>query len=174
MKFVKHAIAAVALVCAGASQAASVVLPGNSLGTLNAFPALYGANSTQDGFTPFAASYFFNLDAASDVFGSVGSLSELFGQPLASISFVGVAIDGEDLGLLPPLAASPSLTFSLGNLSQGFHILTIAGIAPVGGSAFTGSIYAQAVTQVPEPAAIALVLAGIATVGGLRRRTNRA
>lgn len=174
MNFVKHAIAAVTLLCAGMAQAGSIVLPGNSLGTLNGFPSLYGSSAVQDGATPFAASYFFNLSTTSNVFGSVGGLGEYFGLPLESISFIGVSIDGQDLGVLQPPSTSASLTFSLANVSAGLHLLTVAGISPAGKSAFTGSIYAQAVTQVPEPAAIALVLAGIATVGVVRRRGAKA
>jgi hypothetical protein len=171
MSFFKHAIAAVALLCSGAAQAGSFVLPGGDLGTINPFPALYGSSSAQDGPTPFAATFFFNLATVSNVYGSVVSLTEFFGQPLASISFAGVSIDGVDLEALPPGSTSPSLTFSLANLGAGFHSLTVAGIASAGSTAFTGSIYAQAVSQVPEPATIAVVLAGLATVGGLRRRS---
>ena len=174
MNFVKHTIAAIALMCAGAAQAGSVVMPGGNLGNLNAFPAQFGDSSTQDGFKPFAATFHFSLGVLSDVYGSVAALDSLFGQTLSPTLLIGAAIDGVDLLALPSPALASGLTFSLGNLAAGNHTLTIAGFALPGSTAFTGSVYAQAVSQVPEPASLAFALAGVAVVGGLRARRSKA
>lgn len=175
MNFVKHVIASVALLCAGVAHAGSVVLPGGNLGTLTPFPALFGNSVSEDLLAPFAATYHFSLDVDSDVFGSAAALTSLFGQELSPTLLIGAAIDGVDLQALPSLSLASGLTFSLGNLAAGDHTVTIAGFSTPGKSAFTGSIYAQAVTQVPEPASLALVLAGVAVVGGVRaRRTAQA
>lgn len=171
MHFVKHTIAAIALLCAGVAQAGSVVLPGGDLGALTPFPAQFGASSSQDAITPFGATYNFSLDVASDVFGSAAGLSSLLGQELSPTLLIGAAIDGFDLQALPSLSLANGLTFSLGNLAAGKHTVTIVGFATPGTSGFTGSIYAQAVSQVPEPASLALVLAGVAVVGGTRKRS---
>lgn len=170
MKFVKHTIAAIALMCAGVAQAGSVVMPTGNLGELSRFPVQFGANFNEDGFLPFAATYDFTLSVASDVYGSASILESLFGEALVAPQLLGAAIDGIDLLALPSLTPATSLNFSLANLEAGQHTLTIAGLAQPGRSAFMGSIYAQAVTQVPEPAALAVALAGVAVVGGLRKR----
>jgi len=174
MKLVKHTIAAIALMCAGAAQAGSVVIPGGDLGNLNVFPALFGNSTTQDTFTPFAATFRFSLSVLSDVYGSAAALESLFGKTLAPTMLIGAAIDGIDLGALPSASLASGMTFSLGNLAAGQHTLTIAGLAMPGSTAFTGSVYAQAVTQVPEPASLAFALAGVAVVGGLRARRSAA
>lgn len=174
MNFVKHTIVAIALMCAGAAQAGSVVMPGGNLGNLNAFPAQFGDSSTQDGFKPFAATFHFSLGVLSDVYGSVAALDSLFGQTLSPTLLIGAAIDGVDLLALPSPALASGLTFSLGNLAAGNHTLTIAGFALPGSTAFTGSVYAQSVSQVPEPASLAFALAGVAVVGGLRARRSKA
>lgn len=174
---VKQMVAGVALLCASIAHAGNPVTPGGDLGNLNQFPGLFGASSTQDGFTPFAATYSFSLTAQSDVLGSVGSLTDFLGTPLAPIFFVGASIDGVDLLALPSAANSSGLTFGLQNVSIGSHTLTVAGIATVGATAFLGSIYAQqTVSQVPEPTTLALVLAGAGIVAGvgLRRRAAEA
>jgi len=170
MKFVKHTIATIALMCAGLAQAGSVVMPTGDLGELNRFPVQFGAYFNEDGFRPFAATYNFTLSVTSDVYGSASVLESLFGEVLVAPLLFGAAIDGIDLLALPSLTPATSLNFSLANLEAGEHTLTIAGLAQPGRAAFMGSVYAQAVTQVPEPAALALVLAGVAVVGGVRKR----
>jgi len=175
MNFVKHTIASVALLCAGVANAGSVVLPGGDLGVLTPFPAQFGNSSALDMTLPFASTYHFSLDVASDVFGSAAALTELFGQTLSPTLLIGAALDGIDLQALPSQALASGLTFSLGNLAAGDHTVTIVGFITPGLTAFSGSIYAQAVAQVPEPASLALVLAGVAVVGGVRaRRTAQA
>jgi hypothetical protein len=174
MNFVKHTLAAIALVCAGAAQAGSVVMPGGNLGDLNIFPAQFGDSATQDGFTPFAATYHFSLSVLSDVYGSAAALDAFFGQTLSPIMLIGASIDGIDLLAQPSASPASGLTFSLGHLAAGDHTLTIAGVAMPGATAFTGSVYAQVVTQVPEPASLAFALAGVAVVGGLRARRGTA
>lgn len=175
MNFVKHAIATVALLCAGVAHAGSVVLPGGDLGELTPFPAQFGNSSSLDMTLPFAATYHFSLDVASDVFGSAAALTSLFGENLSPTLLVGAAIDGIDLLALPSPSLANGLTFTLANLAAGDHTVTIVGFSTPGKSAFSGSIYAQAVAQVPEPASLALVLAGVAVVGGMRaRRTAQA
>ena len=61
MNLVKHTLAAIALMCAGAAQAGSVVMPGGNLGDLNVFHAQFGDSSSQDVFTPFAATFHFRV-----------------------------------------------------------------------------------------------------------------
>ncbi len=174
MNFVKHTLAAIALMCAGAAQAGSMAIPGGNLGDLNIFPAQFGDSSTQDGPAVFGATYHFSLSVLSDVYGSAAALDAFFGQTLSPIQLIGASIDGVDLLAQPSLSLASGLTFSLGNLAAGEHTLTIVGVALPGAAAFTGSVYAQAVTQVPEPASLAFALAGVAVVGGLRARRSTA
>ena len=174
MKFVKHTVAAIALLCAGVAQAGSVVVPGGDLGDLNLFPAQFGDSSNLDMPAAFGATFHFSLSVLSDVYGSAAALESLFGQTLSPTFLIGAAIDGVDLQALPSQALANGLVFSLGNLAAGNHTLTIAGLTMPGLTAFTGSVYAQAVTQVPEPASLAFALAGVAVVGGLRARRSTA
>ena len=174
MSFVKHTLAAIALMCAGAAQAGSVVMPGGNLGDLNIFPAQFGDSSTQDAFTPFAATFHFSLSVLSDVHGSAAALDAFLGQSLSPTFLIGAAIDGIDLLALPSPSLANGMIFSLGNLAAGEHTLTIAGLALPGSTAFTGSVYAQAVSQVPEPASLAFALVGVAVVGGLSKRRSTA
>lgn len=156
-------LAAASVMLAGAASAGVVVYPDDTLGTLSPIPALYGdlKSTSKAGGATFSDDFSFDLSATSKVIGSVGSL---FG----TVSFSSALIDGTAL----TLGATPTgYGFSLTSLAAGTHTLTIEGSYPKGGHAYIGSLYAT--PAVPEPASLALALAGLGIMGTVVKRRQR-
>lgn len=160
MKLNSMLVAGACALLASSAMAAGTVAPaGGNLGALTPLPSLFGELKLAG--TPFLDTYTFSLGSASDVYGSVG---EFFG----SVTFSGVSIDGLLPNLLTP--TTTGIGFSFTGLSAGNHVLYVSGSTPQGVSSYVGSVYA--VAAVPEPASMALVLAGLSFVGllAVRRR----
>lgn len=156
-------LAAASVLLAGAASAGVVAYPDDSLGTLSPTPALYGnllATGKAAGGV-FSDDFFFDLSAKSDVIGSVGTF---FG----TVSFSSVLIDGNTLALT---STPTGYGFNFSGLAAGTHTLTVEGAFPKGGHAYVGSVYAT--PAVPEPASMALALAGLGVMGVVARRRQR-
>lgn len=156
-------LAAASVLLAGAASAGVVAYPDDSLGTLSPTPSLYGnllATGKAAGGV-FSDDFFFDLSAKSDVIGSVGTF---FG----TVSFSSVLIDGNTLALT---STPTGYGFNFSGLAAGTHTLTVEGAFPKGGHAYVGSLYAT--PAVPEPASMALALAGLGVMGVVARRRQR-
>jgi hypothetical protein len=142
-----------------AGAASAVATPGQSLGSLSAYPALYGSFTSPAVAGSFLDGYKFKLDAVSDVTGSVGVL---FGN----VSFSKIWIDGLSVA---PTATPTGYGFSFGGVTAGVeHTLKVEGTIGAGFNGYTGSVYA--IPAVPEPESLALALAGLGIVGVVSRR----
>jgi hypothetical protein len=157
--------AAGALVLAG--SAGAVAVPGQSLGTLGADHALFGAMSSPAVAGSFLDSYSFSLDKASDVTGSVGAL---FG----SVSFSKVWLDG---AFVAPTATLTGYSFSFSGITTGAHTLKVEGLDGAGFDGYIGSVSAvlaastQGITPtVPEPGSMALALTAVGLITWRARR----
>ena len=92
-----------------------------------------------------------------------GSVAEFFGT--VSFSSVQLGSIGSPLTI-----TNTGQGFSFANLAAGQYTLTVAGSAPVGFNAYTGSIMAQ---PVPEPESVAMLLAGLGVVGAAVARRRK-
>ena len=166
-------VAVVAFAISGLAQAGGpVVVPGGDLNVLGVNPTQFGGAYSLESPTPFDASYSFTLTTESNLFGSLAVIEGLPGIDLEPLFFFDVLVDGISTGPLVDLPVG--FGFSLANLAAGVHTLTVVGIADRGNSVFTGSVYAQEVSAVPEPASLALLLAGAGIVGGVAWRRRAA
>ena len=166
---IQQSIAIAALCCASAAHAAAPVAPGGYLGDLALFPAQF-ANGFTTNASAFGDAFLFNLTGNSDVHGSVSALTSFLGLTLSPIQFAGISIDGELIDWTFDSATGYDISFSAKNLSSGLHFLVVSGLVPNAPAAYSGSIYAKAAPQVPEPSTLAIALAGVAVVAGLRAR----
>ena len=166
---IQQSIAIAALCCVSAAHAAAPVAPGGYLGDLSLFPAQFASGITTDA-SAFGDAYLFNLTADSDVHGSVSALSSFLGQALSPLQFAGISIDGAAIDWSFGGTTGYDISFSAKNLSSGLHFLVVSGLVPTAPAAYSGSIYAKAAPQVPEPSTLAIALAGVAVVAGLRAR----
>ncbi|MBH1988226.1 MAG: FxDxF family PEP-CTERM protein [Burkholderiales bacterium] len=168
---IKHIVAAVAVAFTGLAHAGGpVVAPGGDLNVLSVNPTQFAGAYSNESPTAFEATYSFTLATQSNLFGSLAVIEGLPGIDLEPLFFFNVLIDGVATGPLVDLPVG--FGFSLANLAAGAHTLTVLGVADRGNSVFTGSVYAQEVSAVPEPASLAMLLAGAGIVGGVawRRR----
>lgn len=174
MKFtIKSLVAAAALAAASASSFAAV-LPGGDLGTLDKYPSIFGArNGGEDPNAPgvsFSHEYFFTLAADASVIGSAEyyffdgttfssvklfDTADMSGNPLATQTFA-------DLG---------SIDFEFNGLTAGSYSVVLEGFFPQGNQDYSGAIYAAA--PIPEPQALAMLLAGLGVAGAVVHRRRK-
>lgn len=169
MKLHVKFLAAAAALAASASSFA-VVGPGEDLGALTEFPVQFGGYRSTDnervaqpGDRDFAHDYTFTLSQSASV---IGSISSYFG----STFFSGVSITsagGQTWS--KSLVDVNDSTFKFSDLAAGSYTLSVTGVFPDGFHAYSGSVYASA-APVPEPASMAMALAGLGIVAGLARR----
>lgn len=171
----KSLVTAAALVCAGVAAHAQATITlsqdpdGNYVGSFSGL--VTGANSFDLDLTSIDNKWSYILVSANTV------LSQGF-------DVTSVTIDGQSFTALSN-DVKPVLVGPVGNqvtkynttdlwqftadagLSQSIHTITVNGIRYGSGSGFTGevAITASPVTPVPEPAAMALMLAGLGVVG---------
>lgn len=169
MKLHVKLLAAAAALAASTSSFA-VVGPSEDLGTLTQFPVQFGGYRSTDnervaqpGDRDFSHDFTFTLSQTATV---IGSISNYFG----STFFSGVSITSEGgQTWTKTLADVNDSTFDFSNLSAGNYTLSVSGVFPDGFHAYSGSVYASA-APVPEPASMAMALAGLGIVAGLARR----
>jgi hypothetical protein len=166
----RHLVAASALAAASSGAFAVEAFPTPiSLGTLGttASPVFAQAFSVPGAFT---YSYSFTLDSStglSDVFGSLR-----FADPVdLTISLAG----GASFSSSVTVSGSPYIpqAFSFDALTDGNYVISFTGLSTSSFSSFGGGSI-QAVTAVPEPESMAMLLAGLGVAGTLLRRRKAA
>lgn len=167
MKLNVKLLSAAAILAASTSSYA-VVEPDGDLGSLTQYPVQFGGSRSgaerdpQPGDRLFSHDFAFTLGTAGSV---IGSVSNFFGD--TSFTSVTVTSAGGQTWS-KSLADINDLTFNFANLAAGSYTLSVDGVFPLGFHAYSGSAYAT--TPVPEPASMALALAGLGIVAGLARR----
>jgi hypothetical protein len=126
----------------------------------------------------FVDDYYFNLPESSAIDFSVASLF----LPAQAVSFTSAMLytaTGEySFDFATMSFSSTAMTGSGVSLSLGEYALEITGTTLIGGGIYRGWIDASpgnyvAPSAVPEPANLALMMAGLGLVAGLARRRNR-
>ena len=126
----------------------------------------------------FVDDYYFDLPESSAIDFSVSSLF----VPAQSVSFSGATLytaTGEYTFDFATMSFAPTAMSGSGlSLTLGEYALEITGTTLIGGGTYRGWIDASpddyvAPSAVPEPANLALMLAGLGLVGGLARRRDR-
>lgn len=179
----KAAIASVALVMSAPSMAA-VCTGGYGLGTLGPPGASwFGETFSRSG--SYLDCYSFSLTSAADSFGGTLELDALLNRLDISLSgvslFAGGVTSGATSGTLVGQDSSPGM-FSFGSLAAGTYTLVVAsqvtrdsGLwdAPVGYAGLIATSNASVASPAPEPAAAAMMLAGLVGVGAVVRRRKK-
>lgn len=169
MKLQVKLLAAAAVLAVSSTSSFAVVAPDEDLGTLTKYPVQFGGSRSgaervpQPGDRLFSHDYTFTLGSMASV---IGSVSNFFGE--TSFSSVTVTSSG-GASWTKSLTDTNDLSFDFANLAAGSYKLTVGGVFPLGFHAYSGSVYA-ATAPVPEPASLALALAGLGVVAGVARR----
>ncbi|MFL9709441.1 FxDxF family PEP-CTERM protein [Methylobacillus sp. Pita1] len=173
MKFIKAFLASVALIVAASSANAAPEVKGD-FGlitdlTFTELPVTVGSGATFDHI------FKFELDSTAADF-SVSKLVLTHGPAtiwdFSSITFN--VFSGEfssDItdGVLlrvTPIVTADTVEFTLNGLSAGDYFIQVAGDA----SGIAGGAYTFAITPVPEPSSVAMLLIGFAALGAVARR----
>ena len=160
------------LACGVAHANASI-----AVGTLSSQPTPIfqdGFDFASGGQQPFAETdtFSFDLSATSSVDFTFSQLSELFGTPLESLTYVSATLDG--LAVTPTSLTASTLLVDFNSLASGAHSLTLTyTVAADGPYAYDGAAVAAApIEPVPEPSSATLGLAALALTGTLVRRRH--
>lgn len=154
------AVAALALVCGGASA---------STGTITAPNPVVGSS-----FADFSIGTI-SVSGLSDLTGSLIAATGITWAPNVTLSLQPVVFTAGSVAGLIDLDTSAA-GFSFHNVAAGDYLVkasgNLSGIGQMNGLAFIGANYN--VTAVPEPETFAMLLAGLGLMGGIARRRNKA
>ncbi len=166
----RHLVAASALAAASSGALAVEAFPTPiSLGTLGTAASPVFAQAFSFAGAP-SYSFSFTLDSStglSDVFGSLR-----FADPVdLTVSLTG----GSSFSSSVTVSGSQYIpqAFSFDGLADGNYVISFTGLSTSSASSFGGGSL-QAVTAVPEPESLALMLAGLGVAGTLLRRRKAA
>jgi hypothetical protein len=189
-------IAIAAALCIGAVSCANAATVNNSFVLQNDYAGVPGeydqkftiTDTGADAFTggavthvannSFIDDYYFNLPESSAIDFSVASLF----VPAQSVSFSTAVLytaTGEFTYDFATMSFTPTALSGSGlSLTQGEYALEITGTTLINGGTYRGYLDASpgdyvAPSAVPEPANVALMMAGLGLIGGLARRRNK-
>lgn len=162
----RHLAAAAALAAASSGVLAAEAFPTPiSLGTLGTAPAAVFAQAFSFAGSP-TYSFSFTLDSSTGFSDLAGALR--FADPVdLTVSLTG----GSSFSSSVTVAGSQYTpnAFNFSSLADGSYVISFTGLSTSSSSSFGGG-FVQAVTAVPEPESMALVLAGLGVAGTLLRR----
>ena len=173
MKFIKTLLASVAFIAVATSANAAPEVKGD-FGlitdlTFTELPVTVGAASTFDHIFKFelnspAADFSVSKLVLTHGPATIWDFSTITFNVFAG-EFVSDVTDGALLNVAPVVTAD-TVEFTLNGLDVGHYFIQVAGNS----SGIAGGAYTFAITPVPEPSSVAMLLIGFAALGAVARR----